>query len=173
MNYNDNYLQFLNGMYNLIYNVSISGKTLTQVVDKIFVYLIFVIWQQNKLIIKCLVRNDFFNFSVGNWALEDLPLELFSLSVVSVSISFSFSSLIVRIFDRSPEDKHLKKENKASFWGQLKWSGLHSVKLSSQVLNNKMKEISNLGWRREFQFELLSLILYNYHFVFDPLQRIC
>lgn len=68
------------------------------------------------------VRNeyDFFLFVAGNWALEDLVHRLFSSPVVLVTSIFSLSNLRVRIFDRSPEDKHLKKEHKTGFRGQIK-----------------------------------------------------
>lgn len=68
------------------------------------------------------VRNesDFFNFSVGNGALEGLPHRVI-IFTCGIYLLYLFSlSFTVRIFDRSPEGKHLEKENKASFWSQIK-----------------------------------------------------
>lgn len=66
-------------------------------------------------------ETDFFNFAAGNWALEDSAHRgiLFTCGACLFHHLF-LGGLIVRIFDRSPEDKHLKKENEASFWGQIK-----------------------------------------------------
>lgn len=102
------------------------------------------------------VRNesDFFNFSIGNWALEDFLHRVILLTWGTCLLHlFSLSYLIVRIFDRSPEDKHLKKESKASFWAQIKmiWASFSDAILSG--IESWYERNFHFGLK-EFQFEL-------------------